>query len=114
MSGMDPMSALMGGGGGQNSPMGAPPASPSQSLVSSLWPNSGMQGAMNSPFLPIVSPLIGQSDPMSSLMGMMPGMSDPLGPASITTPPAKGPAGASNPSALGSIFSSMGTSMGKG
>ena len=72
-----------------------------QPLVNRLWPGAGYQGAMMSPYLPIVQPLL-QS--YSALEGMLPqAAGNSLGPAQIDPTKPKGPKGGKAPGALDSL-----------
>lgn len=73
-----------------------------QSLVSRLWPSSGYRGAMQSPYLPVVQPLLQSYD--SAMGAMLPAQGNDLGPAQVNKPPPTGPTGGSNPSGVGALM----------
>jgi hypothetical protein len=54
-----------------------------QSMVNTLWPGSGYAGAAQSPYLPIVQPLLQSYSPM---MDALTQTMQPMGPANVSTP----------------------------
>lgn len=72
------------------------------SLVQRLWPGSGYRGASQSPYLPVVQPLLQSYD--SSLNALMP-QSQTLGPAQIDAPGPSAPGqNGKGPSSMGALM----------
>lgn len=72
-----------------------------QSLVAKLWPGSGYAGAAQSPYLPIVQPLMQSYD--SAMMGLIP-QSASLGPATIEATGPTPPPGGKGKSSFGALM----------
>jgi hypothetical protein len=80
------------------------------SLAQKLWPGSGVQGAMTSPYLPIVQPLMqGYENTISSLAPQ----SQSLGPVSIQQAPATPGQSGKGPSGVGALMGILDPAGGK-
>lgn len=81
-----------------------------QSLAQKLWPGSGMQGAMTSPYLPIVQPLMQSYE--GALGAMMP-QGQSLGPVSIEQAPSTPGQSGKGSSSIGSLMTMIDPAGGK-
>lgn len=71
------------------------------SIAQQIWPGSGMAGAMTSPYLPIVQPLMQNYD--NAISSLMP-QSESLGPVSIQQAPSAPGQSGKGPSGVGALM----------